>query len=73
MVLPPAAVRVLPRLPCRPRCGCLDLVTCSPALTAGVPPLERQYRERYGGQPAYEAYVASTNLLLPWPPRDKFP
>ncbi|KAL4425018.1 hypothetical protein ABPG77_001796 [Micractinium sp. CCAP 211/92] len=40
---------------------------------SGIPPLERQYRERYGGQPAYEAYVANTNMLLPWPPRDKFP
>lgn len=41
--------------------------------TAGVPPLERSYEERYGGQPAYEQYKAATNLLLPWPPRDKWP
>ncbi|PSC67318.1 hypothetical protein C2E20_8998 [Micractinium conductrix] len=40
---------------------------------SGVPPLERSYQERYGGQPAYEAYKAATNLLVPWPPRDKFP
>lgn len=40
---------------------------------SGVPPLERGHAERYGGQPAYEAYKEATNLLLPWPPRDKFP
>lgn len=44
-----------------------------PALLPGIPPLERGWAERYGGQPAYEQYTASTNLLLPWPPRDKFP
>ncbi len=41
--------------------------------SAGIPPLERSYAERYGGQPQYEAYKAATNLLFPWPPRDKFP
>lgn len=40
---------------------------------SGIPPLERGWAERYGGQPAYEQYKAATNLLLPWPPRDKFP
>ncbi|EFN53044.1 hypothetical protein CHLNCDRAFT_137283 [Chlorella variabilis] len=40
---------------------------------SGIPPLERSYAERYGGQPQYEAYKAATNLLFPWPPRDKFP
>lgn len=62
--------------PCvRPR---LRRLTCRPlmpraAAGAGIPPLERSYEERYGGQPAYEAYKKATNLLLPWPPRDKFP
>lgn len=44
-----------------------------PPRRAGIPPLERSYQERYGGQPQYEQYKAATNLLLPWPPRDKFP
>jgi hypothetical protein len=52
------------------RCPCIPPRSCLPA---GVPPLERSYAERYGGQPQYEAYKASTNLLFPWPPRDKFP
>ncbi|KAL4855947.1 hypothetical protein ACK3TF_003705 [Chlorella vulgaris] len=40
---------------------------------SGIPPLERSYAERYGGQPQYEAYKAATNLLVPWWPRDKYP
>lgn len=35
----------------------------------GVPLLERSYEARFGGQEAYEAYRASTNMLLPWWPR----
>lgn len=44
-----------------------------PPSPSGIPPLERGWAERYGGQPAFEQYKASTNLLVPWPPRDKFP
>eukprot|EP00887_Chlorella_sp_A99_P007495 scaffold2.g7495.t1 len=36
---------------------------------SGIPPLERSYDERYGGQPGYEQHKASTNLLFPWWPR----
>jgi steroid 5-alpha reductase family enzyme len=34
---------------------------------SGVPMLERRADERWGGDPAYEAYKAETPLLIPWP------
>ena len=36
---------------------------------SGIPMLERQADERWGGQPDYEAYKAGTPVLLPRPPR----
>jgi hypothetical protein len=63
----------LPVLPRHPRIIAAPVVPPRSCLPACVPPLERSYAERYGGQPQYEAYKASTNLLFPWPPRDKFP
>jgi steroid 5-alpha reductase family enzyme len=35
----------------------------------GIPPLERQARERWGEDRAYRAYVERTSLLVPWPPK----
>jgi len=37
---------------------------------SGVPPLERRADAKWGGQPDYEAYKASTPVLVPRPPRD---
>lgn len=54
------------------QCGATLSLPGPPSLP-GVPPLERSNQERYGGQPQYEQYKAATNLLWPWPPRDKFP
>lgn len=36
---------------------------------SGVPMLERKADERWGGQPDYESYKASTPVLIPRPPR----
>jgi len=36
---------------------------------SGVPPLERRAEAKWGGQPDYEAYKASTPVLVPRPPR----
>ncbi len=36
---------------------------------SGIPMLEKQADERWGGQPDYEAYKATTPVLLPRPPR----
>ncbi len=36
---------------------------------SGLPMLEKQADERWGGDPAYEAYKANTPVLIPWPPR----
>ena len=36
---------------------------------SGIPMLEQQADERWGGQPDYEAYKASTPVLVPRPPR----
>ena len=36
---------------------------------SGIPMLEKQADERWGGQPEYEAYKADTPALLPRPPR----
>jgi len=36
---------------------------------SGIPMLEQQADERWGGQPDYEAYKTSTPVLLPRPPR----
>jgi steroid 5-alpha reductase family enzyme len=36
---------------------------------SGVPPLERRADEKWGGQPDYEAYKASTPVLVPRPRR----
>ena len=37
---------------------------------SGVPMLERKARERWGGEPEYQAYKARTPMLVPRPPRD---
>lgn len=36
---------------------------------SGIPLLERQGRQRWGDDPAYRAYLASTPTLIPRPPR----
>jgi steroid 5-alpha reductase family enzyme len=36
---------------------------------SGVPPLEKRADAKWGGQPDYEAYKASTPVLVPRPPR----
>jgi len=36
---------------------------------SGVPMLERRADEKWGGQPAYEAYKANTPVLVPRPPK----
>ena len=33
----------------------------------GIPTLEKRYLQRYGNNPAYQAYVARTRLLIPLP------
>jgi steroid 5-alpha reductase family enzyme len=33
---------------------------------AGIPTLEASHNKRYGKDPAYKHYKASTNLLIPW-------
>jgi steroid 5-alpha reductase family enzyme len=35
---------------------------------SGVPMLEARADEKWGGQPDYEAYKASTSVLIPLPP-----
>jgi steroid 5-alpha reductase family enzyme len=35
---------------------------------SGVPMLEKSADKKWGGQPEYEAYKASTPVLIPWPP-----
>jgi steroid 5-alpha reductase family enzyme len=43
-------------------------VTVLLTMISGIPPLERQADERWGGQPDYEAYKRNTPVLVPWPP-----
>ncbi|KAK9828482.1 hypothetical protein WJX72_000234 [[Myrmecia] bisecta] len=50
-------------------------IVASPLFTAflllfasGVPPLEASHNKRYGSDPHYQAYKASTNKLIPWFP-----
>lgn len=33
----------------------------------GIPPLEKRAREKWGDDPAYQAYRERTRLLIPWP------
>ena len=40
---------------------------------SGIPMLEKQADERWGGEPDYEAYKANTPVLLPRPPRHAAP
>jgi len=35
---------------------------------SGIPMLEKRANEKWGGQPAYEAYKANTSVLIPMPP-----
>jgi steroid 5-alpha reductase family enzyme len=35
---------------------------------SGVPLLERMAEQRWGSDPAFQAYKARTNLLVPLPP-----
>lgn len=35
----------------------------------GIPTLEKSAAKKWGDNPAYQAYVASTNRLVPWPHR----
>ena len=45
------------------------LVTLLLTRVSGIPLLEARGRKRWGGDPAYQAYVASTPVLWPRPPR----
>jgi steroid 5-alpha reductase family enzyme len=36
---------------------------------SGIPMLEAHANEKWGGQPDYDAYVAGTSALVPWPPK----
>jgi steroid 5-alpha reductase family enzyme len=38
---------------------------------SGVPPLERRADEKWGGNPEYEEYKATTSVLIPYPPIKK--
>lgn len=38
---------------------------------SGVPMLEKRAEEKWGGQPAYEAYKTNTSVLIPFLPKDK--
>ena len=46
-------------------------VTVLLTMISGIPPLERQAAERWGGQPDYEEYRRRTSVLVPWPPKPK--
>ncbi len=35
----------------------------------GIPTVAKAQRERYGHDPAFQAYLRRTSLLVPWPPR----
>jgi steroid 5-alpha reductase family enzyme len=66
------ALFCLPALPA----GLPQLVVLAPAFetllllfVSGVPPLERAAKARWGEDADYKAYVASTSVLVPWPPR----
>ena len=36
-------------------------------MCAGIPTLEKSHNKRYGKDPAYHEYKATTNLLIPGP------
>jgi steroid 5-alpha reductase family enzyme len=36
----------------------------------GVPTVSRKQQERYGHLPEFQRYLQTTNLLVPWPPRE---
>ena len=36
---------------------------------SGIPLLDRSAQERWGEDPAYQAYTARTSKLIPWPPK----
>lgn len=38
---------------------------------SGIPPLEKTAKDRWGDDPAYRRYVASTNVLIPWIPKQQ--
>ncbi len=38
---------------------------------AGIPTLEKSHNKRYGKDPAYKEYKATTNLLIPGPKAKK--
>jgi steroid 5-alpha reductase family enzyme len=40
---------------------------------SGIPPLERSADEKYGSDPAYQAYKRRTSILVPLPPRGQAP
>ena len=44
-------------------------VTILLTMGSGIPLLEERADETWGGQPEYEAYKASTPVLVPRPPR----
>ena len=41
------------------------------ACLAGIPTLEKSHNQRYGKDPAYKEYKATTNLLIPGPKQKK--
>ena len=36
-------------------------------MCVGIPTLEKSHNKRYGKDPAYQEYKATTNLLIPGP------
>ena len=48
-------------------CVCVSVVACP----AGIPTLEKSHNKRYGKDPAYKEYKATTNLLVPGPKQKK--
>jgi steroid 5-alpha reductase family enzyme len=48
-------------------------ITLPLLFVSGIPPLERGADEKYGSDPAYQAYKRRTSILVPLPPRGQAP